>query len=1259
MKKSLSLVLAVLMVAALLVPILSVTIAATGASTASTYLVYQQDFESVSADAADSTLLGQLGWYVPSAKVDTHGAAYSIVQKPVGVGAVDQALRVDTLDATYDSFINVYAGEVMSALSHSSFVLKYSITYREQTTNNDGYAALIYNYNEMHGSVANGEGNEAYGIAAVRMCGTGLNAVYYPASGAACALHSIEKDPGSPNTMASRYDAPSGQPSLYARLFGANETSDDIRTGTNVLANRTLNVEISYNAKTGVFVSINGIRVSDMNYDFQYNEEFFNENLWDDFILRNGGTSIALLVQPGIVADIDDISIETTDLEAATDSLDLPELLITETSFYSSDSWDEFVEIYNPTDKPVDVANYSLIIGHRYLNGTATDETMIDRTQTYLGYMRLGDYFGKVMEYNYPQFLTLESFEATNPKKSPEMWYFTADEMEKIAAMGFDIERADDKTYSRSKTGTAKDYLGNTCTYHAYSENPSGSYYLCDIGGAEIPFNGSFVPEKDGAYRLANFVDNWNTRYTRGASDYASNTLLNPGECMILRLAEVERTAHWINGVTNNGDISTTFAAKGFRNLYKSYGLSEDTKILVVDGLPSCGLTTDEFGKTFDNDTTSFTISIGATYDQAGNEIDYTKRHLCDLTDIASSVVHMPSLLSGNNTQQNTVQYAITNSSQATSDLAGNGGRVMPGYSGVYVYGVDASTDYRRGILYTALNPLKKSAASHVGSLADYQKLLIGDFYQRAAKTPELMITEIMPYTYNLAGEDMNAFPAMELTNTSGSVLDLYNYSLVRNVAGINGAHTTAAFDYSTAIKAGNPVAKGQGNGAYYYFAQKGVSNPDVCMLQPGESVVIWFVNQDTYASYYTDDEFGVEYFRQYWVNHGCPDLGMKNTNGEYLVKVIAVDGCTSDVYNAPNADRVFSPTVGTFDAKNRSLNDTSTVYGVAKVSGEVMDGGVASEDVISVAYYGLISIYYELHKTALLGLDGTPEASYTNVLQSARIPVNTGMRYVAGLGVNNRISAMKVSLKVLNTVYNSNANKISDDPNAKVMYNVQTKSANQKPGLGTLEGAEAYCVRDSLFVATTEQGSNKTVYRYFAENRNAIATLTGAAVSTVENAPTKLRFDSVVRLDTYSSLVASYGNNVKFGTLIVKSSALSDDTVMTKENLIALGASDVTSELLYYTNDYAVLGAAIVVGAANYDTEYTAISYMEVITQDGVTHVYYSGDTAERSVEIVARAAMRDVVTESDSVYKYQLENGKYSRFNEDERAVLQGYLA
>ncbi len=1254
MKKSLSLVLAVLMVVTLLVPILSVAVVATASSAASTYLVYQQDFESVSSDATGSALLDQLGWYVPSAKVDTHGATYSIAQKTDGAKVVDQSLRIDTLDAAHESFVNILAGDVMAALRNSNFLLKYSIIYREETTDNDAYAGIIYNYNEMHGSVANGEGNEAYGIAAVRMCGTGLNAVYYPAVGAECALHSIEKDPGSPNTMASRFDVPSGHPSLYARLFDASEGANEIRKGTNAMANRELKIEVSYDAKLGVSVSINGVRVSEMNYDLQYNDQFPNQNLWEDFILRNAGAAVALLAQPGIVADIDDITIETSDPQAVTDNVDLPELLITETAFYTSAGWDEFIEIYNPTDKPVDVANYSLIFGKAVMSGSATDEIGGNRVDTYTGYVKLADYFGKSMDYKYPQFFTLEDYNAENAKRALDQWYFTNDEIAAIAAMGYQIDKVGTTTYARGS---------QVHNNYVYSESGAGTYYRCNIYGAEIPFapasNGGYTPATGGSYRLATYTENWNTRYTQGASDYASNTLLNPGECMLLRMYAVEYTVYWTGGMTNNCDLSNAIAAKGFRNIYSKYGLSADTKILVVPGPQENGLSSLDNDVDLDNDVESFTVAIGASKDKAGDEIDYTERHVCDLSDIQSIVTHIPSLANGNPTQQNKHQYTVTNQSDPDSNLAGNGGRPIKDYSGVYVYGVDASTDYRRGVLYTNLNSVKKTDYSHVGALADYQKILLGDFYNRTEKTPPLMITEILPLTNNLKGEELNAFPAIELTNTSGEVLDLYNYSLVRTESGVNGAKADSGFKYSTALKAGNPVAKGEGNGAYYYFAQNSVSNPETCVLQPGESVVVWFVNEDTYTSYYADDEFGVEYFRQYWVNNGCPDVGMKNTDGEYAVKVVAVDGCTSSIYNAPNAERVFSPVAGTSenDDKGKFYHDTSAVYGVANIAGEVTTGAVAAEDVSSVAYYGLISIYYELHKTEVVGVDGS--VVYTNVLQSARIPVNTGMRYVAGLGYSNRISAMKTSLKVLETTYTASGVLISDVPDTTLKYAVKTKSANQKAGLGTLEGAEAYCVRDSLFVATTQEGSNTTVYRYFAENRNAIATLAGAAVSTVKNAPAKLRFDSVVRLDTYTSLVATYGSDFKLGTLIVKSSALSENTAMTKESLVALGATDVKSELLYYTDDFAVLGAAIEVAAADYGTEYTAISYMEIKTADGVTHVYYSGDTAERSVEIVARAAMRDLANEKTTDYRYKLDNGKYSRFNADERAVLEGYLA
>lgn len=1246
MKRSLSLVLAVLMVATLLVPILTLAVAATGntaGNTAPSYLIYQQDFSTVESDATGTALMEQLGWYIPTSKVATDKAAYSIVQRVVGTDnngkdIINQSLRVNTLEATAESFVNIFAGDVMSILRNTDFVLKYRLTYREETTNANGYAAVIYNYNEMHGSVANGEGNEAYGIAAVRMCGTGLNAVYYPVAGADCTFNSLEKDPGSPNTMANRYDAVSGQPSLYARLFNVHENSDEIRKDTFVMANRVLNVEISYDHEDGVFVFINGVRVSDMNYDLQYNASFRNENLWQDFVERNTGAAIALLTQPGIVADIDDITVETSNIQAVGDEAPMPSLLITEISGYPSAGWGKFIEICNPTDKPVDVANYSLVFSSTVTSGSATDAIIGSRTSKYTSYVKLGDFFGKELLNDCPQFFTTTAL-ASEPSWSYAVrWYFSDAEIAAMQAMGFDAVKASTTKYQRD----TKPSGSNNYNYKTYSSGTA--YYLCDIS-PEVPFSqmedGNFTPDASGIYRLAHYAENWNTRYTRGSSDYETNTMLNPGDCMILRLASTSSLTEWKQGMTNNGNLTTEFVHRqvgtknyGFRYTYQNYGLSKETKVLAITGISVY-------------DAGGCTVAIGASTDMAGNEVKYTDRYLSDLSYIESIVTYIPAMAIGKQLE--------TDSMHDSANI-GHGGEVQQDYSASFVYGVDASSDYRRGVLYTALTPVNNRTNSHVGRLADYQKIIMIDFYKRAESTPELMITEIMPRTNNLEGEALSAFGAMELTNTSGEAVNVYDYSLVRTSRGPGGAPLNSGFKYSTAMKPGNPVVKGEGNGAYYYFAEDSISNPDTCVLQPGESVVVWFLTEDTYSSYYTEDEFGVEYFRQYWINNGCPDLGIKFTDGEYAVKVIAVDGCDSETYNAPNYGRVFSLANGTYNSKGVYQNNTAALYGVAKIAGE-FEGVVASDDVISIAYFGLAPIYYELNKTELPAVDGTDTLYYANVLKCFHIPVNTGMRYVVGLNQHNRISAMKLTIKVQRYSY-SGSIWTSTSPTATMKYTLDSKSANQAPGLGTLEGEEAYCVRDALFLGDKAEGSDSTVYRYFSDSRNAIATLAGAAVSTVKGEPAKLRFDSVVRLDTFTSLAATYGNNFKFGTLIVKSSALSENTQMTKDDLIALGAKDVKSDLLYYTDDFAVLGASIEVAAADYGTDYTAVAYMEVKTQDGKTHVYYSADTAERSVDTVARAAMKDLKSEANDVYKYKTSNGKYSRFDADERKALQSYF-
>ena len=1234
MKRSLSLVLAVLMVIAL-VPFAALSAFATD-STATSYLVYQQDFSSVEADAVDATLLGQLGWYVPFSKADTDGASYSVVEKTDAEGnVINQSLRVDTRNATAESFINVFGGDVMPLLRKSSFTLEYRLTYSELTTNNNGYAALIYNYNEMSGSVANGEGNEAYGIAAVRMSGTGFNAVYYPVSGANCALHSLEKGGQDMST-------------LYARLFP--ETANN--ASANVMKNRVLDFKIVYDYEAGITLYINGILISKpVKGVTNAGSVFSTEKLWDDFASRNDGATIALLTQPGVVADIDNIVISTTSLNA-NEIVRVPDLLITEISALPDDYWTKFVEIYNPTDKPIDVANYSLIKASDFSTGYATDNIGSTRDKTFSTYVKLSDFFGHEIRNRDAQFLDADQLSALLSWDYAEQWYFTDAEIAAISGMGFAISKVNDTTYARgSKASGSNNY--------AYSASTSGTYYLCNLADG-ITFtkdaSNEFVPDVNGTYYLVNYVENWNTQYVRGNDDYATNTMLNPGDTMVLVMMSVGYLPVFTQGMINNGLMSQEYADKGFRYMYKSYGLSKETKVLAMQNFTM-------------TDLELATIAIGRTEDENGNEIDYTKQRTNDYSHLESLVCYNTILATGRVAEADTM---------FESGTIGTGGYYRQNSSAVYIYGVDASSDYRVGTLYNTCNPVKgqvkdplnsqwhksySTGMQHVGKLADYQEILFKFAFERTEENPPLMITEILPVTQNLAGEDKRAFTAIELTNTCAKAVNVYDYALTRTASGIYSSSSQKGFVYSTVMRAGNPVERGEGNGAYYYFAEDSISNPESCVLQPGESVVVWFITADTYTSYYNDDEFGFEYFRQYWVNNGCPDLALKATDGEYAVKVIAVDGCSDETYNAPNSNRVFGLAYGTYykDQGKIFLHNNCAVYGVAKQTNDVVNGKVPTKDVVSVAYFGLASAYYELNKTALPATDGSVDPStgevetyYANVQKCTNAPVNTGMRYVVGATYGNRISAMKQTMKVNYSVFSNNKVYYSKNPTATLNHELRTNNALSSAGLGVLEGVEAYGLSNTLFRGTQE--GDTVVYRYFAQQKNVVATLSGAAVSTTAGATT-LRFDGAVRLSTFTALAATYGANFKYGTLVIKSDVLDDDTVMTKENLKALGATEVETELLYYTDDFAVLGAAYGVDAANYDTEYTAITYMEVKTADGKTHTYCSAVVAERSVSAVARAAMRDLKVEADDVYKYEVD-GKYSRYTQTERERLATYL-
>ncbi len=1159
MKKLLSLLLAVLMVAAL-VPAVSLPVFAADEKV-TTYVVYDQDFDAIDANTTGLSLLEALGWYVPASKEATDGATYSIVANEDGTNKV---LRVNTLKATGESFIDIFDGDAMAILRNTNFKLSYRLVYREETTNADGYSAIAYNYNDMDGSVADGTGNEAYGIAAVRMCGTGVNGVYYPAAGSACELHSLEKQVGFPNVMANRYDAVSSQPSLYSRLTGAVESADTIRKGTAVMANRVLNIELAYNYEQGVSVWINGQLVSESVHSSDYNTQIRNADLWNDFLARNDASILAILTKPGMVADIDNIKVTTTSVEAANISSQLPALLITEicgAPYKSSSSdyqWAEYIEIYNPTDKPVDVTNYSIVRSKNFTNGTAIDAISGNRKQNYENYINLGSILGASVK--------------------SSAFYLSKVQIETLPSHTY--EYADSKSYDKV-----------------------GSSYVEAVGDT-------------GSSRKIYYVDNWNTRYESGSADYNTNTELGPGETMVIHFKEAGYDKAWMN-LTNDGDLSQKIAGKGFRYIYKNYGVTEDVKVAVVSGFNIA-------------DAANYTFYIGAARDENDKEINYKSLPATDLSHIESYVDWMPGIATGNmNTDTNTAASSF-----------GNAGIQQNGYSGSYVYGVDGSSDFRKGTLYTVMNPTRATGA-HVGKQAGYQQILIGNFYKRTAQNPSLMITEIIPNTNNLAGEARNAFSAMELTNTSTRSVNVYDYALVRTP--LDKASTTGTgFTLATPMRAGNPVDRVTGNGAYYYFAKDHISNPAECVLEPGETMVVWFLTADTYDSYNADLDFNVNYFRQYWANNGSPELAMKNADGEYSVKVVAVDGCESAAHNADRANVVFSPSA-----------TGSAVYGIADATDSVLEGEVTMADVRSVAYLGLSSTYYKIEKKGIEDSSGTGDIIYANILASDRITANMGMRYLTGLSYSNRISAMKQSLKVQNQSYSSSAPLTSKDPNQTLKLVLETSNALQPAGLGILEDEEVYGIKHTLFLGV--DNNEGTDYYYFDARRAGVTTLDKASVA-MSGAPA-MRFYNAVRKDVYTALVTAYGaKNVKIGMLIVDSALLTDETVLTKEGLANIAYKEVSGSLAYYTDQFAVFGSAMELAAGENTKQFTAVGYLEVKTADGKTHTYWSATAANTSAAIVADAAINDTSYDQSLLYCNPF-GAKFSPYTQQQIYTLNTY--
>ena len=1206
MKRVISLLLAILMVTGLFAAF-GVSAAAEGGASASTaasskYVVYEEDFEKGANAKAWSSeeVLEALGWYVPDAKADRNIAEYLIVDDGNG----GQALRISTasndiqgVPDRYMSFVTMFNDDMMSIVRNGNFTVSYDLTYRAGTKNPNAYTAMIYNYNEKD-SLENGE---AYGMVAIRACGTGLNAIYSPISGGYGFVECAQNE--GDISMSNRYQQYGEYQSLYSRIAESlgdtdyNAEEETTLLGKDLLIEKTLNVLLTYDYKKGMSVRINNVLVSTPNVEIYAHATNYS-GLWNNFLNCSTGAAIGFMTAPYVVADIDNIKIQAEQVGDAF-ATELPELVISEICAKPrlNYGWSDFLEIYNPSDYPVDLADYVV------MTSNYSDTTVDDMFNGYPMMMH-GFYDVRYLE---------DHFGAVAVSNAAYVHYNDLIKM-------YDFVNLDPAKNTRFRFVNNNRYADTSGTVDA-----------------------------NGFYYYVQYLECWNTIYDPNSENDANfhlDTYLQPGQCAVIMAASKGWIGDSYGYGVNAGSLSETINihSMNFRNLYRRMGLSKDVKIIFSDVNP---LTESVRGQNIGGRR----YYLAKAYDENGERINYVNANIYDSKldpYIVSYADYCAAFVEG---------YLGADANNPDSGNFGAGGSVRHnrswGVSGVYIYGVDASRDPRCGTMYSNRNSVTNGATAHVGCLSGAQEIIMKDMYTKAKQDggalADLTITEIAPNTNNLAGDAKKAFTAMELTNTSNKRVNLYDYSLVSTE--VNDSCTPGmGFTYFTKMQAGNPVKKTSGNGSYYYFAQDHISNPETCILQPGETVVIWFLTEDTYSSYSRDDTFGFDYFRQYWVNQGNTQLAVKSADGGYATKVIAVDANVSATLNVGNTDHLFELTTA-----------ESVVYGVAETTADLEAGNIYSRDVVSVAILGAAFCYYKMEYGPCTSK--TTGVTYYGLIRKRDMPVNTSMRYVAGGAGNSKCGALANSMRAIRfyEIVQRSYKHTEPQPLSNQAYHLDSTNAPMEPRLGTLDGKEVLPLIDQLFVKTTSNTDEET-YRYFDFVRTNIITLQGAAINTAYSKP-ELRFDNAISADIYSSLIATYGDNVEIGSLIVKTDALGEIKTFTEDSLNEAGIAykKVENRLIHRGNEYAILSASI--EADTVDTAYTAIGYIKVALGDGTVKTIYSAETISRSVKEVASAALYDLSEQKTDVYQYASIIGEgtttqYSPYSADVQRKLSGYI-
>ena len=182
--------------------------------------------------------------------------------------------------------------------------------------------------------------------------------------------------------------------------------------------------------------------------------------------------------------------------------------------------------------------------------------------------------------------------------------------------------------------------------------------------------------------------------------------------------------------------------------------------------------------------------------------------------------------------------------------------------------------------------------------------------------------------------------------------------------------------------------------------------------------------------------------------------------------------------------------------------------------------------------------------------------------------------------------------------------------------------------------------------------------------------TLAGASVRMVAGSE-GIRFESQIpaALVALAESLADEGTEVSYGTLIVPTATIADQAHLSLNTLRALGLEEGVDYVDIVAEDGMTVdgqgnvnlrAALINIQDANFDLELSAVSYIRYV-RDGhevtVCSDYVAGDHS-RSMSYVAQKALEDVKDAQDAVYRYETADGSFSRYSDEQRAVLQGYL-